>query len=426
MRAVDSILASLLNYFYICTSLPQSTQQHLEEVQKTLSGVNSTLTCWGDDYTGSRDDFINQRYRSLLGNGSGSDSPPVLLYPMCVRTFQLGNTLGYYFNDVACAADAGLHFVGANSDFNIQHPEALEVSAENAFAFLKALPTIRVHPSPRSTLQALGDIKEKCNCLQYCWENKAAPWSRHLDLISEIINHAIDEYIIHVDVVRGTTINNSTDLCSRCDTYGHRNQSSPLASARPHLRINDRLASTHRTKHSVSGLPLIPEVAVQYRCGDNIGFGKTRYGLLPFKAISSRIPDTVKEIYVLADAANRNPNSVFSGRCGHILEALYKHLVARFPFALIVVKRGGDVFLDVARMARAKVLICSASTFCLWPALANPNVAYFPLTPLVLGAWTNATAPRLTKQFHWIEDYQQLKEFKHFRPWSKVVDALET
>jgi hypothetical protein len=104
---------------------------------------------------------------------------------------------------------------------------------------------------------------------------------------------------------------------------------------------------------------------------------------------------------------------------------LYKHLITRFPFSLVVIKRGGDIFLDVARMARAKILICSASTFCLWPALANPNIAHYPLTPLVLGAWTNTSAPFLGLSFHWIADYQMIKEFKSFRPWSKVIDALE-
>ena len=53
-----------------------------------------------------------------------------------------------------------------------------------------------------------------------------------------------------------------------------------------------------------SPLPLIPNVTIQYRCGDNIGFGKTRYGLLPFSTYtnSNRINKvTARYIYVIAD-----------------------------------------------------------------------------------------------------------------------------
>jgi hypothetical protein len=79
--------------------------------------------CWGDDYTGSRDLLMKQTWSPLLnpllvtdhnnnsrvGGGLLSqqqqqqEALPVLVYPMCIRTFQLGNTLGYYFNDIACA-----------------------------------------------------------------------------------------------------------------------------------------------------------------------------------------------------------------------------------------------------------------------------------------------------------------------------------
>jgi hypothetical protein len=133
---------------------------------------------------------------------------------------------------------------------------------------------------------------------------------------------------------------------------------------------------------------MIPDVAVQYRCGDNIGFGKTRYGLLPFAAIVDRIPKDSQTIYVVADSPTRQAYHPYTSRCGVILEALFKRIKAAFPNALVVIKRGGDLFLDVARLTHSKVLICSASTFCLWPAIANQHAAHYPLTPLV-GRATN-------------------------------------
>jgi hypothetical protein len=175
-------------------------------------------------------------------------------------------------------------------------------------------------------------------------------------------------------------------------------------------------------------LPIIPDVAVQYRCGDNIGFGKTRYGLLPFRAITDRIPATARHIYVLADSPLRSRYHAYSSRCSDILLALFKRLQTTFPAAVVAVKRGGDQFLDYARMARANVTICSASTFCLWPALANPHgQVHFPLTPLVGNSGSNATAKDgiFGPRFHWIKDYEMIKDFKQFRPWHLIMPILE-
>ena len=49
---------------------------------------------------------------------------------------------------------------------------------------------------------------------------------------------------------------------------------------------------------------------------------------------------------------------------------------------------GGDVYDDMAKLTYANITICSASTFCLWPAIANPNQAYFPITKLILDGFT--------------------------------------
>ena len=39
--------------------------------------------------------------------------------------FQLGNTLGYYFNDIACADISGAHFVAVHKTFKMTQPELL-------------------------------------------------------------------------------------------------------------------------------------------------------------------------------------------------------------------------------------------------------------------------------------------------------------
>jgi hypothetical protein len=89
-------------------------------------------------------------------------------------------------------------------------------------------------------------------------------------------------------------------------------------------------------------------------------------------------------------------------------------------------KRGGDLFLDYARIAYSNISICSASTFCLWPALAN-NIghSFYPITPLI-GKANEKSQPFLGERFHWIGEVGMIKEFKHYRPWDRVIDDLET
>lgn len=360
----------------------------LNFTQNTIN--NMTFSCYGDDYSGTRDELLSGMWRKVVGE------KPIMVYPLCLRLFQLGNTLGYYFNDVSCSSIVGAHFIGVHKTFSLIEPEALSTSPHNHYAFFNALPDRIIHKSPNDIGKVKELLKKECHCLQYCWENNEAPWLKRVDLIREILVGATDAYLRVANIENGTVTNNKTDL-----TY------IPSSS-------------------STSILPLIPNVAIQYRCGDNIGFGKTRYGLLPFRAFKSRIPQWVTSIYVIADSPNRQQGHPYSSRCGTILTALFSYLTKFFPKAIIVVKRGGDQFLDYARLIHANVTICSASTFCLWPSLANVGGnSYFPLTPLVAKATSNTTAPSLGKHFHWIDEVDMIKEFKSFRPWTQVIEVLE-
>ena len=101
------------------------------------------------------------------------------------------------------------------------------------------------------------------------------------------------------------------------------------------------------------------------------------------------------------------------------------HLCEQHPQATLVLKRGGDLFLDYARIAYSNVVVCSASTFCLWPGLANQHgQVHYPLTPLVAKADTIDQAPKLADNFHWITEVKMIKEFKNYRPWDRVIDDL--
>lgn len=123
-----------------------------------------------------------------------------------------------------------------------------------------------------------------CKCHIYCWADPSAPWVDHADTIKTIVRAAIAAYTASVPLVMaaGTTISADTDITN----------AAPGAF-----------------------LPIVPEVALQYRCGDNIGFNYM-YGLLPFFAFPGRIPAGAKTIYVLSDHPSRSAAATYrSVRC---------------------------------------------------------------------------------------------------------------
>jgi hypothetical protein len=174
-------------------------------------------------------------------------------------------------------------------------------------------------------------------------------------------------------------------------------------------------------------LPIIPDVTIQYRCGDNIQFSYM-YGILPYTAFASRIPSNSKYIYVLSDHPSRAAHALYTSRCEVILQGLFDYLKETNPSSTIVIKRGGDLFLDYVRLAFSKTIICSASTFCFWPALANiknGGVVHFPLSSLIAGADDINSAPKVFgKNFIWINDTNIISDFRKIKPWQKIVDVL--
>lgn len=151
------------------------------------------------------------------------------------------------------------------------------------------------------------------------------------------------------------------------------------------------------TTQAESVLPMIPDVAVHYRCGDNtVG----HYGYLSYPAFKRRIPSTARTIYVMAENPSRNSNTQRNNQCNAILTGLFDYLKAEFSQASIVILRGANMFDDMTRLALANTTICSVSSFCIWPALSSTTKAYFPITRLI----AKATAPLydVGKTFEWL------------------------
>lgn len=323
------------------------------------------------------------------------------VYPFCLTTHEVGNRLGNYFTELGCAEVSGFHFlsihpqwemkgsINANSTFNES------ISREVISTFLKNLPSVIVHPDPKPREEALKIADHSCKCSRYCWQHVNAPWVKAIPSIQKAMRHALTAYLdaVRQHAVTHTTINPVDDLTNV-----------PIANR--------------------DSLPLIPDAAIQYRCGDNIAFSYM-YGILPFSVFDQRIPRNAKYIYVLSDHPSRAMHSPYTIRCQVILKSLMDYLTERYPRAQIVVKRGGDLFLDMARFAFANVTICSASTYCFWPALSNTEgTVHFPITSLIAGADELSLAPNFTTNFHWIAEPKIISNFKPYRPWTAVIDVL--
>jgi hypothetical protein len=177
-------------------------------------------------------------------------------------------------------------------------------------------------------------------------------------------------------------------------------------------------------------MPSTADVIVHYRCGDFVP--SDEYGFLPFEAIIKLIPNNSTSIYILTDPPNRaailSPSSRFSGNCKGIVVELFKMITARFPSAVVFVKNGGDPIEDYIRIMKAEVVICSASTFCLWPGLANQGKVFFPLTGLI-GGWKTgmnaADMPRLGESFYWIVNPLIITSFTKDSTLNHILSVLK-
>ena len=113
-------------------------------------------------------------------------------------------------------------------------------------------------------------------------------------------------------------------------------------------------------------------------------------------------------------------NPHFAVKCDAILGSLGGYLTEHFPNATVVVKRGGDLYTDMARLALAKVTFCSVSTFCLWPAIASSGTVYFPRSKLIASG-----KPVVLGSILWVDDPKIVMGADHIRDTPRqMVTAL--
>jgi hypothetical protein len=303
----------------------------------------------------------------------------------CLTPHVIGNRIATYFEFYICAQVLGLNYVAV---------KLVEAGVGNETqAFFQALPDIKLNSLKTSwSYPALQQIKAKCPCSAFCHDKKDALIFEHIHIPSMLFRNAIDAYW--------------ADRIQRAGTLLY--QVMAVNASGVSVYINDMNNELTNKAALELKLPAIPDVAIQYRVS-NVLF-VSQYGFISYWAITDRIPANVSTIYILSDSPMRNEIGLDNPEMYKkkmmfwlpILEGLLAFVKNRFPSATVLLLRGQDIMDDMARLALADVTICSASTYCFWPAIASRTQSYFPKTSLINHGLTR----NISANFNWmLEDY---------------------
>ena len=311
---------------------PGQSYKTFKEASKSLSGINSM---------------------------NNSMNLPLVIQSSCLSHESLGNDLSNYFEVRICTHLAGLHYLSVPHYYGNEHPNL----------FINSLPNVVIHPNPSTIEQGLNLLKS-CGCESICHEWPYGMMHKHMDKVKQIFRIALDNYWT-----------NHTNHINYLDLSYNRKSKVTVGKGGNILYLSsqstDHSAVTQMASLNEFKLPIIPDVAIHYRCGDNV---VAHYGFTPFRIFINNIPKTVTTIYVMAESSDRNSKPDRTARCAAIFHGLHNFLMYHFPTSIVTILRGHDMYEDLARLTYAKITICSVSTYCLWPAVSNNNTVYFPIT----------------------------------------------
>ena len=333
---------------------------------------------------------------------------PIYVIESSLSQMEFGNHFGRIVNDLACAYKARLHAIVIDTKYDILFRDE---STDAGTKFVNELCGVYLHSHPVKHLKnALPIVQTQCQCTQYCWEDNRAPWIDFILPLRAFFAKALPGNLFGQHLRSPPSMEDGEEGEEEGDMTSKAIRTNP---------------STHITHvvHNIS-LDLIPSVAIQVRCSDNF---RHNMGLLPFPAIFDRIdrhwPAIIRtkrsappphtnisasssrkvHIYIMTEHPKRLASAPLRGICPDVISSLQSALSKRYPGSIVAVQRG-RMFQTWYQFLHADVVICSASTFCLWPALGNSRgTVYLPMTTL----FANKTVVNLgVDNVHFIEDYE--------------------
>lgn len=370
---------------------------------------------------------VSDREKFLAGSYSFyTKKNPVYVIVSSLSQMEFGNHFGHVINELACAFKSRLHAIVIDQKFDtLFHDE----NGDAGMKLVEELCKLRIHPNPAKKLRnAKAIVRKECNCDMYCWEDNKAPWIDFVLPLRELMNRGLTSLSFKAHVQSSHSFGEDQEV----------SMTDPIASA---MTITTSSISNATSVISNIELNLVPSVAIQFRCSDNF---KHNMGFLPFQAIMDRIDthwnsisskkrekleslsDVVQDkvhIYILTEHPKRLINSPLSGICPAVISRLQHELSLRYRDSIVSVQRG-MMFQTWYQFLHADLVICSASTFCLWPALSNmQGFVYLPMTTL----FANKTAVDFgVANIHFIEDYDLFGVDASTMNGSYVANILST
>ena len=349
-----------------------------------------------------------------------------------------GNYLSDYLETRICANISNLHFYNPLPPSNPTNPSTttttITTSTTSITTSHPSKSTIIRHNFPLSRFifhphsisihnKTIEEMKKLCPCDRNC----------HGEINSLIFSHPfhVKEILLPLFQLLETNFPKFISLSSSniwkitlrslsLQQGGEQNQRK-----QPNLSKKSITSSTISTPDSIHSIPSVPDVIIHYRCSDNVRH--KRMGLLTFQQFNHTLipPNTTQSIYIITEPLSRTSTGWHfpPGSCDSILTSLHEYLSNQFPKTTIVTLRGEPLLHDLYRIYSTKIIFCSASTFCYYPALlspysnykyplssisplqSNPPVVYTPFSGLISGLYSllpsnHETTLPITRQFH--------------------------
>jgi hypothetical protein len=413
---ISSLILMSMSVLHSDMVSEDSLLQMKNDITKDLNGLSlshiSPIVIKGANPDSDRNKFLAGTYSFYTKNY------PIYVIVSSLSQMEFGNHFGRVINELACAFKSRLHAIVINRKFdNLFHDE----NADAGLKLLEQLCRVHMHSHPVKKLRnAKITVRRECNCEMYCWEDSKAPWIDFIVPLRDILN-------------KGLTADLFTAPVQSSRSYEEISQNIPIASA-----VTITTSSVTHTTSIIrdTTLDMVPSIAIQFRCSDNF---RHNMGLLPFRGIMDRIDDNWKDIvtkkrdrmaaaaaaaaastttsaadtvasishklhiYIMTEHPARLSGAPLSAICPPLISRLQKELSVRYKDTVVSVQRG-MMFQTWYQFLNADLVICSASSFCLWPALGNRHGhVYLPMTTL----FANKTAVDFgVDNVQFIKDYE--------------------
>lgn len=315
-------------------------------------------------------------------------SQEVMIQSPCLAPSSLGNWLSEYFESIVCANHTGFHF----ATIFFLRPEERAFTTNPFFEHLpKTIPNTRGLAPTTQRGQYKQQNHGNCPCNSMCHEYMRGLMHQNGNMayIGGLFRTAMDAWVMEALRAQNVSVVAPSITGSQLrDRILNKDFKLLLDDG---VQYESRVAPLFHSPDgkNIESMPFIPDVAIHYRCGDNL---VTHYSFASFEGYRRAIPEGTKSIYVMAESPSRKAKANSVNRCNAIFDALFSYLKKHFPTANVVIMRGQPIFSDLARLTYASTVFCSVSTFCLWPAVATggPNgtstvgtKAYYPQTRLL-------------------------------------------